>query len=726
MRTPILPLLLLPFLLLAGVSCDDHEEKKASTKKVSKPQADVRGDPSVEVEAFTGAHTRLVWVEFTKAGSSDSFATSEGLVLLGLDTRDGLGERVIQSKPGNYSRPILSCEGDCILWTDKNTVRKGGKKHYKPVIYLTGWKGGKPIRLADGYAVDCWRDPATKIEYVYAVQNLKPTKGLALEGARLVRFPLNEPEKIEVVYDDTPITPDNVQLSRDGTRASGQFPWPHAGVLRLTDGKWTAKKFTIGCWSSLAPDNSGVAWSFDGRHKSVAMFADDGAKNWVVKFDTVPGGAGLEFYHPRWSNHPRFIVITGPYAKKKGHEGSVINKGGDSAQVFMGRLSETAEKVEAWLQVSHDMHGESYPDAWIAGAEQADLKGFSIPRDGGTLPAFADSWPTSREGLLFLWQDRTTLNSFTSRDGSKHEGIMENRNAARHGRFNEMRLDGGHFEAETESSAAAMQHLGAKPEAAFEALVLPPESGDASPQESDGMIFRAPGFFIGLRQGRLVVEKQQVALESEAPLPKVPFHLVVNRGADDAHGFEAHVNGEPFVLAPAKNGLGAGPPTETLVFGGDWSGGLLHVALYDHALTDEDIAANAGAARSCIATFPAAPPRVQLMGKLAEVSALPTPEGIAPYTSSLVAYVYEVEKVTAGELKTQKVLVKHWCMLDQKVVQGFPRETGKSYELMLEREADHTHLKGERVMDDTTAFDLEPWFDVSPPRVVDAVAPEGK
>jgi hypothetical protein len=97
---------------------------------------------------------------------------------------------------------------------------------------------------------------------------------------------------------------------------------------------------------------------------------------------------------------------------------------------------------------------------------------------------------------------------------------------------------------------------------------------------------------------------------------------------------------------------------------------------------------------------------------------MPTPEDISPYTRSLVEYVYEVEKVLEGEFKAPRVLVKHWAMLALLPVQGFPREEGKSYELLLERGDAHQNLQGERVMQDTTAFDLEAWVDVSPPRVV--------
>jgi predicted small lipoprotein YifL len=45
-----------------------------------------------DVRALTGAHTRVVWVQ---SDGTDPRAQGEELVLMGLDTDDGLGERVI-------------------------------------------------------------------------------------------------------------------------------------------------------------------------------------------------------------------------------------------------------------------------------------------------------------------------------------------------------------------------------------------------------------------------------------------------------------------------------------------------------------------------------------------------------------------------------------------------------------------------------------------------------
>ena len=710
-------------------SCDKDREdskdakgkssKEKSTKSKSKsgkdhPPDDNPAETSQAIEAFTGAHTRLVWAKAELPHTGDTFAQSDRLLLMGVDTRDGKGERAILSKPANYSRPLLSVTGEFILYTDKNTARKGTLKHYKPMIYRTDWQGTAPVRLAEGYAVDCWRDPASGIEYVYAVTDLKATKGLSLEGSKLIRFPLQDPAKVETVYDDTPITPDNVQFSRDGTRASGQFPWPHSGVLTLTGTTYTAKKITTGCWTGMAPDNSGVAWTFDGEHRKVAMSADDGAKGWYINLSEGAGMKGSELYHPRWSNHPRFMVITGPYAKKKGVDGSVINKGGGAAQVYLGRFSETADKVEAWLQISHDDRGEAYPDAWIADADKANLKGFSIPsaaQSGASV--IASAWPASKDGLLFFWKDRTTLNAFATRDGAKHESVLASRDAARYGRFGQLLLDGGSYEAEPEFAGAAAAHLRAQPAATFEALILPSQYEGTTPNGQLTTIFSGADFTIGEDSGHLVMVKSTASWKGKVALPAVPYHLAVTRSAE---GFEAHVNGEPIELEPVAGGS-TKPGPDSLAFGGGWNGGLLQVALYDRIITAEEIAGNAHAAQARIATFPPAPQRVKVQAKLVEVSPMPTPEGISPYTGALVAYAYEVEKVLEGTLASKTVLVKHWAMLGEKVVQGFPREAGKSYDLVIERETDHPQLKGERVIDDTTAFDQEAWFDVASPRV---------
>ena len=136
------------------------------------------------IESFAGGHVKLVWTQTAAAGECDTFATSNRLLLMGLDTRDGRGERKVLEKTANYSRPLLSPDGATILFTDKGVTRDGKVKSFDPVIYLTDWTGRAPERIQEGYACDIWRDPKTGRDWVYAVTGLEPTPQLALLGNR--------------------------------------------------------------------------------------------------------------------------------------------------------------------------------------------------------------------------------------------------------------------------------------------------------------------------------------------------------------------------------------------------------------------------------------------------------------------------------------------------------------------------------------------------------------
>ena len=66
------------------------------------------------LKKFTGGHTRVVWV--TDAANKDSFAERKNLQLVGYDSRDGKGERIICAERANYYRPLITPDGraDCL------------------------------------------------------------------------------------------------------------------------------------------------------------------------------------------------------------------------------------------------------------------------------------------------------------------------------------------------------------------------------------------------------------------------------------------------------------------------------------------------------------------------------------------------------------------------------------------------------------------------------------
>ena len=98
---------------------------------------------------------------------------------------------------------------------------------------------------------------------------------------------------------------------------------------------------------------------------------------------------------------------------------------------------------------------------------------------------------------------------------------------------------------------------------------------------------------------------------------------------------------------------------------------------------------------------------------------MPTEEGINPYTSAMVACIYDVVSVSEGVYTGKQILVKHWGMLTRQIVAGFPRAVGQEFDLVVEPLDAHPELKGDRAME-LDVFDLETFYDVSTPSVVSA------
>ncbi|MCX6992768.1 MAG: hypothetical protein NT011_06450 [Kiritimatiellaeota bacterium] len=314
-------------------------------------------DPAAAVKTLTAAPTRVVWCQDAGNGS-DAGAESDHLRLMGFDTEDGRGERAILSKLSNYAKPLLTPRGDRVVFSNRQEQK----------IYVVNWDGSGLCPVTDGFALAVWEDPQNSNVWVYA--GTAVTNSTAM--CRIRRHLLAQPAVSKLVWDKTPVDIDNFQLSADGHRSSGQFPWPICGILELPNG--AATKLGDGCWPSLAPDNSYRFWFFDGAHRNLTLFDHATGRRWVVNINRAPGIGGFEVYHPRWSSHPRFMAMTGPYTV--GDRDNRIHGGGAGVEIYIGRFSPDFQKIEQWARVTHNTNADFFPDVWIAGGRTA---GLSVP-----------------------------------------------------------------------------------------------------------------------------------------------------------------------------------------------------------------------------------------------------------------------------------------------------------------------------------------------------------
>ena len=308
--------------------------------------------PAADVRALTGTHTRVVWVQGD--GTDPEVDPNTRLILMGFDTDDGRGERPIVREPMKMLKPRLTSNADRIVFSTR--VVPG-----PPEIFVVNWDGSGLRKLADAFALALWRNPVDGRDWVYAgVDNEQ------YDFRKVVRFPLEAPDNRELVWDKTPVSMEGFAVSTDGTFAGGMWPWPDAGIADLRNR--TVRKFGEGCWTSMTWARGPLFWYFDGAHRNVTMIDVDAATRWVVNVNNAPGFDGAEASCPRWTNHPRFLAITGPYNQGGPNQ---VRSGGRQVEVYVGRFSEDFSRVEQWARVTRNDGGDVHPDVWIDPARSA-------------------------------------------------------------------------------------------------------------------------------------------------------------------------------------------------------------------------------------------------------------------------------------------------------------------------------------------------------------------
>lgn len=704
--TVLLALALLP---ACGEKSPPPPSADAVAEKAAAEAARAAKELSREIESFTGARTRIVWSQFQKTDSTDPRSNKSGHFLMGLDSQDGLGARPLIAKEDNYSRPLLSTDGEVILYTRKTvTWDAQDVKHYTAVIMRTDWKGSLPVEISDGYAVDVWRDPATRIEWVYAVRDLIPSPLVAIEARKLVRFQLKDPDEQELVWDQTKVSPDNIQLSRDGRRASGQFPWPQAGLFVLEEKK-SIKKLQEGAWPSLAPDNSYAASVLDAAHKSLTLFVEGEEKPWTVPLTTTPDLAKGEVNHPGWSNHPRFISLTGPYLPATDpSEGSALGRGGLTSEVFIGKFSARLDKIESWLRITSNGLNDNQPDVWIEGGDTVELKDFAQVHE---LKPVSPPWLSDTEGLIFRWENAAAKNTVDLSGGRQIDCGLDLHGGARYGRHQEMLLDAGPFVLRPDAAGIVTDAVQSAIPLALEFILRI----DGDPKAAFGTLATFPHLRLTLRDG-IISAETSAGIIGIGPVQGAHTHLTASSG-DKGYSFVLQeADGQSMTKISAARPRAVPGRGAVVSFGGTGGRGIAmsHAAVYARALTPAEIRDRLKILAALDVTPPSA--TLKLRGKLLRASPMPAADTISPGTRALIACLYEVVRVTEGDYTAGQILVKHWSLMDGKPVLGLPRKTGLEYDLIVQPLGDHPQLEGIRAMP-LEAPGLDPWFDIHPPAV---------
>ncbi len=269
---------------------------------------------------------------------------------------------MIGSERRSYVKPMLTPRGNRIVFSSR--IAQGAQ------IFVVNWDG-TGLRLADGFALALWQNPADGSEWVYVGAEQKQ-----LDFATVTRFPIDAPDKRELVWNKTMVSMERFRCRPTAGARAACFPGPKPASPTCRTAQ--LKKLGEGCWTSLTSARGPLFWYFDGAHRNVTMVDVDTDTRWMVNINHAPGFDGAEVFHPRWTNHPRFLAISGPYNQGGANQ---VRTGGKQAEVYLGRFSEDFSKVEAWARVTNNSGGDSYPDVWID-ALAARIRGGRAARSG--------------------------------------------------------------------------------------------------------------------------------------------------------------------------------------------------------------------------------------------------------------------------------------------------------------------------------------------------------
>jgi hypothetical protein len=179
-----------------------------------------------------------------------------------------------------------------------------------------------------------------------------------------------------------------------------------------------------------------------------------------------------------------------------------------------------------------------------------------------------------------------------------------------------------------------------------------------------------------------------------APTAGKPTHLLVSV---DQKNWAVYESGKQVGSGTRPPGAAAWGKRE-VVLGAAWSGeqpwrGRMEgIAIFPRALTAEEAAGEADAiAKSLAIRKP--PTTIRFRGTLLRQAKTASAKEIAPYTRSLTAAEYKVDKILAGQWQQPTITVLHWMIIDAKRLPLADRAPGVEVELSVEPFAENPQLE---------------------------------
>jgi len=321
----------------------------------------------------------------------------------------------------------------------------------------------------------------------------------------------------------------------------------------------------------------------------------------------------------------------------------------------------------------------------------------------------ADAWPAI-PGAVFAVRSADITKPVVAFDGKGRQLLAFEaapRDRGLIGRFHEFVCDGGSFHAR-EAGGWIGRRVAEAEAFTIEATLVPAVAAPAEPgtvlafaddaAEDVALVQGSAGLGIRVGVGPTI---ELFAVEAGRPV-----HVVVCCGGGRWTAYRDGRSAAGGRLPAAATRWGE----RQLVLGaswmgdGPWRGRIEGVAIFPRMLTADEVAVEAGAVTAARADRRPAR-RVRFRGTLVRQAETADVAEIRPYTRSLTAAQYRVDKVLAGDWAEPTITVFHWMVMDGRRLPLADRQAGAEVDLIVEPLAEHPQLESSR-RDELTDGDL--------------------
>lgn len=373
--------------------------------------------------------------------------------------------------------------------------------------------------------------------------------------------------------------------------------------------------------------------------------------------------------------------------------------------IFVSRMDpKSLEIVGEPVRYSFDPGCDRFPDVFLAVRRQDEQA--SAPKTPATSNHATGSWPSRRQGLVFLFEAADKPNLVPSADGHPERTYaIQPRGRGRFDHDHAMVLSGGSFVAD-EASGDLLAECRKSHQLTVEAVIRPDRLDQTGPARIVTFSSSASSrdFTLGQQQDKLIFRLRTPRTGDNGYNPEVtlgpipserPMHVAVTYRPGQ---LTAYVDGKEVYRGESVQGDFSNWSPQHLLFGDefdgqrDWAGTLEGVAIYSRVLEPDEVDRNAGEYHKRLnARKPV--PRFEVTAKLVGKSPAPTLKDIRPYREALMVCKYRVTKMISGKLPDHEVLVEQWALLDGQPQPVTNLKPGADVRMVLEPSEANPQLK---------------------------------